>query len=534
MKLKLRTKLMMIAVIPCILVSILMVGGTWTSIRNNMTAEISETLRATAFSLSHEDVQNNLQDYKNELDIDVTVFDDNVRVATTVPNAIGTKCDPTIYKHVKEGNEYFSTNAKVNGKDYFGYYIPLYDADNNFVGMTFAGKPTEDANNAITRAISLLLSSTGAVILGVIVIVLLIANYMTKLVRNSTDLIAEVSSGNFTVVADKKVSNDEIGEIYKQAGMLAVSLRNTILSIKEIAGQLNDMSGSMSEATNTISLNTDEISRAVEDIAQGALTQTENIQDASHNMGSVNDMVLAVQKQVTELNSVSETMQNIEKEVVEYIETLKRLNVSTNEELSKVEDKVSRTAEDIESIQRATDIIRDIANKTSLLSLNASIEASHAGDAGKGFAVVASEVSKLADQSESASKEIEGILQNLKLNYQDVITSVSTLAENMDTQSKSIEETHERILVLDGNINNITKSIGFIETSCEEVKSVSGVVVEAFTSLSAISEENSAGCEETNASVEELNSLVAEVNTEATSLSEISKGMVEKVDIFKV
>lgn len=527
-------KVMMIALVPCIVVSIFMCGGTLTSLKNNMTMEIEEALRTAAYTLAYDDTQEVLDGYKETLGVDVTVFHGDERVVTTVPGSIGTKADPTIYATVKSGEEYFSTNANVNGQRYFGYYIPTYDDSGEFIGMTFAGKPTDNANAVIIKAISLMVSSTGAVLIGVVIMIYFTARYMTKLMKNSTELISEVSQGNFNVVADKKVSADEIGEIYKQAGELATSLRETIVSIKEVAKKLNDMSISMSGSTGTIAENTSEINKAVEEIASGAMAQADSVQNASMSMATVNDMIVAVQNQITELNTVAEVMHNIEKDVVTYIDALSKSNVVTNAELKKVEERVAKTSADINNIQKATKIIKDIADETKLLSLNASIEASHAGEAGKGFAVVAEQVKTLAQQSDEASEDIENILEALDGNYKEVITSVKSLVANMEKQSESIAETHEKIQVLDGNIGKVTDGIEVIGKSCDEVKELSKMVVDAFAELSAISQENSAGCQETNASIEELNAIITTVNVEANNLSGISKELVTQVDKFRV
>ena len=533
-KMNFMTKIMMVSIIPCLIASIVMCIGAVNSLEKNMTMEIEETLRATAYSLDYNDTQEVLDGYKNTLDVDVTVFHDDVRTITTVYGSEGTKADSTIYAEVRSGKEYFSTNANVNGKEYFGYYIPTYDENNNFIGMTFAGKPTEQAQAAIGETVKLLLASSFAIILLVIVVIVLIARKMTMLMKNSTDLISEVSKGNFNVNTDKKVSNDEIGDIYRQAGELAQNLRNTITHIKDIAHKLSDMSSEMSDSTDIVSNNTDEINKAVEEIASGAMEQADSTTRASENMIQVNDAIAAIQEQITELNNVSDEMQKIEADVLNHIDTLKSINETTNTELKGVEEKVAKTAEAIENIQKATDIIKDIAGQTKLLSLNASIEASHAGEAGKGFAVVAESVSKLAIESNDASNDIENILKELNESYKDVTKSVEQLVENMDKQSESISDTYDKIVVLDGNINNVVGSVNVIGNSCTSAKKLSAGVVDAFSSLSAISQENAAGCEETNASVQELNATISNVSNEAVELNNISKDLVEQVALFTV
>lgn len=534
MKMNFMKKMLTMSVTPCLVVCILLCGGSAISLEKNMTMEIEETLRTAAYSLAYDDTQEVLDGYKHDLDVDVTIFTDDIRERTTVVGSVGTAADPTIYTKVRSGEEYFSTNANVNGQEYFGYYIPIYDESNEFIGMSFAGKPTEEAQGVITKSIMSMVGSALAILLIVVVIVVLLAKRMTDLMKNSTDLISEVSMGNFAVEANQKTSNDEIGDIYKQAGDLAKSLRTTIMDIRNVAYHLKDMSDEMSESTDTVSNNTGEINKAIEEIASGAMDQAESTQHASESMVHVNEAIFTIQDQIKELDNVASNMQKLEEDVLTYISALKDINEKTNVELKDVEEKVNKTSEAINNIQKATKIIKDIAGQTKLLALNASIEASHAGEAGKGFAVVATEVSTLAFESNAASGDIEEILKTLLESYGDVTASVERLVDNMDKQSVGINDTYDKIVVLDGDIGEVVKSVNVIGESCVEAKSLSENVVDAFSSLSAISEENAAGCEETNASVQELNAIIANVSNQAAELSEISNNLVNEVGIFRV
>lgn len=534
MRLTFMKKQLLTTIMPCLIVSLFMCGGTLTSLKNNMTLEISEALRATAYSLDYNDTQEVLEGYKEKLGVDVTVFHNQKRVVTTVPDSVNTDADPVIYAKVKGGEEYFSTNANVNGKEYFGYYMPICDDGGNFIGMTFAGKPTENANAVIANAIKLMLSSTLAVIASVIIIIFIITRRTTKFMKNSTDLISEVSNGNFVVEANKKVSSDEIGDIYKQIGGLARILRDALTAVKNIAQNLFFMSERTSESISFISENTGEISKAVDGIAMGAMQQAEYVQEAAKSMEDANHAIIAIQEQVNALNAVSDNMQGIETDVVNYIDALKRINEITNGELKEVEEKIAKTAEDVSAIQKATNIIEKIAEETHLLSLNASIEAARAGESGKGFAVVATQVSKLADESNAASGDIIDILEKLSAGYREMTTSVNNLVTNMEKQSECIDDSYEKIVTLDKNITDATNSISVISSSCDAATELSGIVVDAFDSLSAISQENAASCQQTNAGLQELNATIATLNADAGELKEISDSLVKQVDNFKV
>ena len=105
---------------------------------------------------------------------------------------------------------------------------------------------------------------------------------------------------------------------------------------------------------------------------------------------------------------------------------------------------ITNSAKDIErSVDDSMSIIssiQSIADQTNLLSLNASIEAARAGEAGRGFAVVASEVSKLAGSTKETTDHISGILNEMNGSVKDMLTKISAISENVQTENAEMEE----------------------------------------------------------------------------------------------
>ena len=128
--------------------------------KQNITDEIEVQLKTGAYSISQTlelrtlktEMDEDIYDLYDYTDIDVTVFSGDTRVASTVPNAVGTKMDSHIYEELQIGKDYFATDANVNGQPYFGYYIPFF-VDGEFSGATFTGIPQADANRTITLSI---------------------------------------------------------------------------------------------------------------------------------------------------------------------------------------------------------------------------------------------------------------------------------------------------------------------------------------------------------------------------------------------
>lgn len=142
----------------------------------------------------------------------------------------------------------------------------------------------------------------------------------------------------------------------------------------------------------------------------------------------------------TSLNLVREGISSIEK-IIEQINTLNEVVEKSSENIKKLEN-LSKM------IENFTQVIAGIANKTNILSLNASIEAARAGEQGRGFAVVASSVRDLASQTAHSSKEIADTIKEVQQNVTSTVTSMNEICENTKIQ-------HE----MAGSVNELLNSI---------------------------------------------------------------------------
>lgn len=198
------------------------------------------------------------------------------------------------------------------------------------------------------------------------------------------------------------------------------------------------------------------------------------------------------------------------------------------EALSFVETSVTDTKNSVEKIQSATKLISEIASQTNLLSLNASIEAARAGDAGKGFAVVAEEIGKLAEQSAESAKEIKIISENLKNDSDKTVDNVSETLTTVSKQKKILQTTVEAFAEIQKNTESILEKVNIIVKNTENCSTSCAKVQDTISSLSAISEENAAGCEETTASMETLGHINGEIANSAKAL----KDLASKLDVL--
>lgn len=222
---------------------------------------------------------------------------------------------------------------------------------------------------------------------------------------------------------------------------------------------------------------------------------------------------------------------------LEALSTLSELHVMTNKmvnEIDSTQNQVNITSDNVDKIKEAVFMIQDIASQTKLLSLNASIEAAHAGDSGRGFSVVATEIGKLASQSTSFSKEIEQVLSDLSNNYEMIINNVNSTYQSMTTQDNKLKITQDIFSNLEININTAIVKITSINAMVDRLDTELNYVVDMISNLSAISEENSASTQETMAAIQEMNATISQVAKKAKDIDCSAEELLDNVNVFKI
>lgn len=153
----------------------------------------------------------------------------------------------------------------------------------------------------------------------------------------------------------------------------------------------------------------------------------------------------------------------------------------------------------------AIDLITNIAGQTNLLSLNAAIEAAKAGDAGRGFAVVAGEVSKLAEQSTRAAREIREIAGN-------IASSTQQAADIIIRGNESVQGEAEQINLLQQRMDHNLEYINDYLQNVAEIPRMIGEISEAVQHISSVAEETSATTYEVNKMVDDVEEMVKSLN----------------------
>ena len=173
---------------------------------------------------------------KEETHIDITIFYQDTRVLTTICNEDGTRIIGTgvnavvVQDVLQTGQPQFYTNATINDVQYFSYYAPLFNSDQSIVGMIYTGKPCEEVNATVFKAVSPILL---IVLIGMVIVAFITYAYTQRLLSSLKKIktfLAKVSTGNLWEELDPEVlrRQDELSEMGQSAMYMQRSLRNLI------------------------------------------------------------------------------------------------------------------------------------------------------------------------------------------------------------------------------------------------------------------------------------------------------------------
>jgi methyl-accepting chemotaxis protein/CheY-like chemotaxis protein len=303
--------------------------------------------------------------------------------------------------------------------------------------------------------------SVVALITGVLLTLIITSNIIKPIVKVA-GVLKIVAEGDLTqgINVDTK---DEIGDFSHYFNFTVGEIRNLVGTIKNRIHGLNHTSfelsasmGKTSAAVRQISSNLDNMKDLMIKQEDGAVEAGNAVDDIKINIGSLKKMI---QEQTDSVNmsssAIEEMTANIHSVTQTLMENSKNVGVLTEASengkagLQLVAQEIQEIAHDSEGLLEINSVMNNIASQTNLLSMNAAIEAAHAGEAGRGFAVVADEIRKLAESSGQQSKTTAAMLKKIKSSIDNITKSsdeVLTRFGAIDASVKTVSEHEQNIL----------------------------------------------------------------------------------------
>ena len=390
----------------------------------------------------------------------------------------------------------------------------------------------ENQKNLININIGTLMAGVIGLIFGCVIAVLtaLSFNREIKKLQNATH---RVAGGDFSEKI-KVTRSDEFGVLETNFNGMMDDVSGLIHAVEDKSNHILEVAGGISEVAGNTKTTIEQVTQAIDSVAQGAVKQAESTQEANTEVEHLKNSLDETKEYVSGMNGMTEKANEVSTEGIESVKDLIEKSGKTAEKSKVSLEVMNEMVESIDKIFYISDTIADITSQTNLLSLNASIEASRAGEMGKGFAVVADEIRKLADESKESTDEIKKIITE--------ITEKSKLVESTMQENEVLQtEQQEAINRTEEIFGEIMKQIEMLGSGMERINALNDtmsankdLVVDKMGTIASVSEQSAAATEEVNASTEQVNVTMEEISEHTETLQAIAKDLMETINRFKL
>ncbi|MBR2565746.1 MAG: methyl-accepting chemotaxis protein [Paenibacillus sp.] len=462
----------------------------------------------------------------------------------------------------KEGKLYMLDNG---GKFLFHYNIEsgtqsdqsyineMYTKDRGTVSYTYDGQPMEavfytneatgwkivgemipsEANEAVEPIMIRTITLVGvAVIVGIVLLIFIIRSIHRPL-QQLTKAAAQVSAGDLTVRVGLQ-RKDEFGQLGDSFDTMTTSLRKVLGEVHDTSSQLAASSEELMASSEQTSKATEQVAELMQDAASGTTMQNESLAATEQLVGEMSLGVKEISSRVEHTEKIAmEASKKSEAGLVTVQEAVSHIQ-QVNDESKAMKAVIDELRAKNDEILEIVAEITVIAKQTNILALNASIEASRAGQHGRGFAVVANEVKMLANSSGASAERINELMREMHEKTEAVQSTFARTGEGMVTSSQMISEAGEAFQMIRDAVQTVAAQAEEAAAASRQIDQGMGHVNKAVNDTMVLSNQIAAGTEDGSAAAQEQLATMEEVAASSAALSRMAEDLQSIIERFKL
>lgn len=340
----------------------------------------------------------------------------------------------------------------------------------------------------------------GAVLVIVLSLVALVVMLsITRQLKNVSNSLKDMANGDGDLTLRiKQQSNDELGELVQWFNLFIEKLHGTVKQMIALEAPMTALACKLGST------------------AESAKADCEQQKIASQQLTSaMNELILSTsniaESAAAAAQSTAQTDQDAQQGAVRVEGTTKSIG-SLAAEITAAANVITKLQQDVDNVGGILDVIKNIADQTNLLALNAAIEAARAGEQGRGFAVVADEVRTLASRTQVSTQEIQQVIEELQSASQKAVSVMSQSQGRAKTSATEIEETGSTLSDISKSVASIAAMNHQIAAATEQQDTTSKLIQSNVNELRASSDRVTSSTESVDQMGVELRQFTVQLN----------------------
>jgi methyl-accepting chemotaxis protein len=434
------------------------------------------------------------------------------------------------YKVALQGEETSGFRyINIDGQQQLFIYTKIGDT-NSMVGCLIP-------KGMILKQASSIKNSTVIVVVIACLVAILVGTAMAagigRAIARMQKALSKASQGDLTVSIDMK-RRDEFQSLSSSILNMIRNMKESIIKTAQVGMEVTHSTKEVEGVSKQLLATSEDIQSAINEIESGAVMQAEEAAKCLAQMQNLTEKILLVQENAGQIDLFSKDTRQIIHQGIDTVADLERKANETTSITEEVIGGIEELAVASRSIEGIVVLMNEIAEQTSLLSLNASIEAARAGEAGRGFAVVAEEIRKLADQSQQSANRIGSIVSSIHRQTQSIVHTTQRAKQIVLSQGDSLRDTIHVFNRMNQNVEQLSGNLETIGTGVAGVELAKEDTLHSIENISAVSEETAAASEQVSRIADSQLLVAEQLNGYAEALSENTKRLEDAIGIFHV
>jgi twitching motility protein PilJ len=329
--------------------------------------------------------------------------------------------------------------------------------------------------------------------------------------RSIMRLLEEVSTvAEGDLSREAVVTEDITGAIADSFNFMIVELRRVIGQVKEVTVQVTNAATTTQTSSSELVQKAEQQSEQIHITSQALEEMTTSIQEVSQ--GAMLSASVAQQSLVNARQGARAVQ-----------DTIKGMN-RIREQVQETSGHIRRLGESSQEIGEIVQLIDEIADQTSILALNASIQAATAGEAGRGFAVVAEEIEQLAERASQATAKISSLVKSIQAGTNEAISAMEENNKEAVEGSKLALQAGQSLTEIENVSERLAELIQSISQASRKQTNSSETLSKAMTDISHIIKETTTGIQQSAVTINGLTSLADDLRTSVASFKLPQRG----------